>query len=410
MNNGKDVTILRDLAKQYVAIANKDIQDERRYLWRKHNSLVRTRPLVYVRAFACWNEFPESKLQCEDRVFQQHERFMRQAIVQDRYDDDYLIEPWITQRASYVTPPNGLWGLKIGRIPSPVPGGSWLYDPPIKKLEDADKMVTPRHVINEEATAHNVDRIREAVGDIVEVNVDRSPIYAGGNADICNSLAYLRGLEQMMWDMCDNAEWLHKVAKFMSDGVVAAQDDAEAAGDLNLANHQNQAMPYSQELEDPRANSESVTRNRLWAFMAAQEMAQVGPAMHDEFVLQYQLPTLEKFGLVSYGCCEDLTHKIDMLRQIPNLRRIAVTPVADVAKCAEQIKDDYVFSYRPNPAEMICCGFDPDHIRKVIRDAMEASNGCHVDITLKDVQTVQGHPENLRKWVEIVRSVSDEYA
>jgi hypothetical protein len=58
---------------------------------------------------------------------------------------------------------------------------------------------------------------------------------------------------------------------------------------------------------------------------------------------------------------------------------------------------------------MICCGFDPDLIRKVIKDAMEASKGCHVDITLKDVQTVQHRPEDLREWVKIVRDISDKY-
>ena len=68
-----------------------------------------------------------------------------------------------------------------------------------------------------------------------------------------------------------------------------------------------------------------------------------------------------------------------------------------------------MLSWRPNPSEMICCGFNPDHIRKVVKEAMEASKGCHVDITLKDVQTVQYHPENLREWVKIVREITDEY-
>ena len=89
--------------------------------------------------------------------------------------------------------------------------------------------------------------------------------------------------------------------------------------------------------------------------------------------------------------------------------RIAVTPVADVAKCAEQIRDDYVFSWRPNPSQMICCGFNPDLVRKLVADALEASNGCHVDITLKDVQTVQHRPENLREWTALVRSLAERY-
>ncbi|MDY7009579.1 MAG: hypothetical protein SVV80_02355 [Planctomycetota bacterium] len=49
MPNDKDIVILRDLAKQVADIAAKDIQDERRDLWRRHNSLRKTRPLIYIR-------------------------------------------------------------------------------------------------------------------------------------------------------------------------------------------------------------------------------------------------------------------------------------------------------------------------------------------------------------------------
>ena len=412
MASNGDVQILRDLAKQVRDIAAKPIQDERRDLWRKHNSLVRTRPLIYMRCFAAWPEFPESKLQCEDRFYQAHERALRQMIVQDGFDDDYIIEPWITQRASLVTPPGGLWGVPFGRIPSTEPGGAWKFDPPLKQLDDIDKLVEPRHVVNEEATARNVERLQDAVGDVLEVNVDRSPAWTGWAGDISTHLAYLRDIGQMMWDMVTNPEWLHRLCSFMGRGSLKAQDEAEAAGDWHLSNHANQAMPYAQELEDPQANSEPVTRDRLWCFFAAQEMAQVSPAMHDEFILQYQLPMIRKFGLCAYGCCEDLTHKIDMLRQVPNLRRIAIVPRADVPASAEQIGDEYVCSWRPNPSQMICCGYDPDLIREVVTEAMDAFavHGCHVDITLKDVQTIGHQPANLRKWVALVRSISDNYA
>ncbi len=410
MTNNGDIQILRDLAKKYREISNKDIQNERRDLWRKHNSLERTRPLIYMRWLAAWHETPESKLECEDPFYRQHENFLRQMIFQDTIGDDYIIEPWITQSASFITPPEGLWGLRIRHIPSPEPGGAWKFDPPIKSLEDFSQMVEPHHVVNEEATARNVAKLQDAVGDILEVNVDRGPVYQVWHADLSTDLAHLRGLEQAMWDMADNPEWLHGLLSFMSNGVLTTHEEAEAAGDWHLCNHQNQAMSYAQELADPKANSESVKRDQLWCFVASQEMAQVSPAMHDEFMLRHQLPIMEKFGLAAYGCCEDLTHKIDMLRKVPNLRRIAVTPWADVRKCAEQIGQDYVFSWRPSPAEMICSGFDPDYIRKVVKDAMEASKGCHVDITLKDVQTVQHRPENLKEWVKIVREITDDYA
>ena len=409
MSNGRDVEILRDLARRYVEVCQKDVQDERRDLWRRHNSLIRTRPLIYVRAFA-WRETPESKLECQDPFYRGHENFMREMLYRDILGDDYIIEPWITQPATYVTPPEGLWGVSVKRIPSPDPRGAWKYDPPIKELEDVHGLVSPHHVIDEALTEQNVSRLYDAIGDIVEVNVDRAPVYRMWHADLSTDLAYLRELGQVMWDMVDNPEWLHSLLAFMRDGVLTAQEEAEAAGDWHLCDHQNQAMAYATELADPKANGESVPRDQLWTFVGSQEMAQVSPAMHDEFMLQYQLPIMGKFALAAYGCCEDLTHKIDMLRQIPNLRRIAVSPFADARKCAEQIGDEYVMSWRPSPAQMVSVQFDPDYVRDTVRDALDVAraNGCHIDITLKDVETVQHHPERVHDWVRIVRELVEE--
>jgi hypothetical protein len=94
---------------------------------------------------------------------------------------------------------------------------------------------------------------------------------------------------------------------------------------------------------------------------------------------------------------------------VPNLRRIAVTPWADVGKCAEQIRKDYVMSWRPSPSITICNDWDPDVIRKTVRAAMEAAKGCIVDINLKDVQTVKGEAWRFKEWLKIVRDVSDNY-
>lgn len=113
--------------------------------------------------------------------------------------------------------------------------------------------------------------------------------------------------------------------------------------------------------------------------------------------------------MVDPWCCEDLTKKIDMLRKVPNLRRIAVTPWADVGKCAQQIQRDNVMSWRPNPSSTIYSDWDPALIRRTVKEATEASMGCNVDITLKDVQTVHGEAWRFKQWVKVVRDVSDNY-
>jgi len=406
--NPTDVTILRDLAQEYLAICHKDVQQERRDLWRQQNSLKWIRPLIYIRAFA-WREMPESHCQCEDPFYRHYEDFFRQSLFRDTFNDDFIFEPWVTVNAAYVTPPEGIWGLPVQWTGSDEPRGSKVWDYPLKEPEDFKRMVEPHHVIDEEETARRVAKLHDAIGDIITISLDRAPLYRMWAGDISTHLvAYLRGIEPFMWDMMDRPEWLHQVLSFMRDGILQTHEEAEKAGDWTLCAHQNQSMPYAEELDDPAANSAPVTRDKLWYFAASQETTVVGPKLFYEFMLQYQIPIMEKFGLTAYGCCEDLTHKIELVKQIPNIRRISVALTADVPKCAEQIGTDYVLSYRPSPTDMVGYGFDPDRIRGILRRDLEACRESHVDITLKDVETVQGDPNRVRNWVKIAREVINE--
>ena len=404
----RDISVLRDLAKQVSDISKKEIQDERRDLWRKHNSLKRTSVPINIHWHNCWQEiFPDKKLLCEDDFYREHERYLRQMIFQDSLDDDTIVEPWITVKAKYATPTeNFRWGPEIKYVLSSIERGSYYFDPPIKETEDLKKLVLPHHVIDEKATAEDVSRLQDAIGDVLEVNPDRGPYYRSLYGDLSFDLGHLRGIEQIMWDVIENPELLHELVRFLADGVLNTHNEAEAAGDIQLSYSYNQSIPYAEELPDPTANSGSVTRDKLWVFMAAQEFNNISPVMFEEFLLHYQLPIIEKFGLCAYGCCEDPTRKIGLLRKIPNLRRIAVTPWADVRACAEQIGTDYVISWRPNPAEMVCLGFEPDNVRRIVKNAMDIFNeqNCFVDITLKDIETVPGGPKTLQNWAKLVRN------
>ena len=415
MDSPRDVEIIRGLARQYAEIAARPIQQERRDLWRRHNSLKSDRPLVLAmygyHNVWCREVFGEDTLACEDPFYRAHERNLRMAIFHDQVGDDLIAEPWITQGASRRGPGGwtGAWGLE-GRIEhSGVEGGAFkVAGPPIATWADVARMTVPPHKIDEQATRANVERLQEAVGDIIAVDVDRGPVLWGFLADISTSLAYLRGLEQIMVDMYEAPDRLKDLLALMRDGILANQHQAEQAGDISLTSAHNSHLPYAQELEDPKANSGARTRKDIWGFFAAQEYTLISPAFHDEFLYQYQLPIMEQFGLTHYGCCEDLTRKIDMLKQARNLRSIAVTPVADLAKCAEQIGDQYVISWRPNPTDMVCAAWDEDRIRRIIGNGLRDARGTHIHVHLKDVETVQGDPTRLRRWVDVVRSVIDE--
>jgi len=411
MNDPADRKLLRDLAAQYMDLCYDDRQSQRRTLWREHNSFQQTPIPIYVRSFA-WFEMHESRCQCKDPFWHSVESFFRISLFRSAFNDDFIFEPWLIVPAVYITPSpeewGGLWGMPVIWVGSENGPGAKRWDPPLKDPRDIQKLIPAHHRIDEAATEIKLSRVADMLGDIVPVVLDRAPLYRMWNGDISTQLAQIRGIEQIMLDMVDRPSWLHELLSFMRDGILRTHEQAEAAGDWKLCNHENQAMSYALELSMPSPDPSGVTRDKLWYYCAAQELTLVGPQMFDEFMLQYQLPIMRKFGLVAYGCCEDLTRKIDLLRQIPNLRRIAVSPFANVKKCAEQIGDQYIISYRPNPADMVSYGFDRERIRTILKRDLEACRNCFVDITLKDVETVESDPKRIQKWVDITRSVIDE--
>jgi len=264
------------------------------------------------------------------------------------------------------------------------------------------------HQVDEAETARRVERLADAVGDLLPIDVDRGAFYAGFAADISTFLVRLRGLHEIMLDMYEQPEALHRVLAFMRDGILANNRQAEAAGHYTLTCSHQQQPPYAEELRRPRPNSGPVTRRQLWGFCAAQEFTLVSPGQHEEFLFQYQRPILEPFGLVHYGCCEDLTEKIAMLQKLPNLRSIAVAPAANLARCAEAIGRDYVISWRPNPTDMICGGWDEERVRRILREGVHALRGTFFHVHLKDVETVQGEPDRLRRWTALARRVLED--
>ena len=165
-------------------------------------------------------------------------------------------------------------------------------------------------------------------------------------------------------------------------------------------------MTYCEELSDPIPTDNSVMRKDLWHFYEGQEFTCVSPTMTDEFCIQYHKILAREYGLVAYGCCEDLTDKISILKSIPNLRCIAVTPWADIGKCAEQIEKDYVYSWRPNPSTTLCEGFDKNFVKKYLSDGLERARGCNIEINLKDVKTIKRNINAVKSWTDVAMEIA----
>jgi hypothetical protein len=129
--------------------------------------------------------------------------------------------------------------------------------------------------------------------------------------------------------------------------------------------------------------------------------------MFAEFVFPYQLPFLERFGLNCYGCCEPLNSRWAVVKWIPNLRRVSVSAWADLEKMAEALEAKYVFSLKPNPADLARPIIDEPAIRKKLRQSLEITRGCRVEIIMKDNHTLGSNPQNVVRWVQIAKQEAE---
>lgn len=397
---------IRDLARETRDFALSPEMERRRRLWTDHNSLFFTRPPIYIRAIPLWEYQKEWPLQCADPYL----RKLESQLLLNRYrmqlEEDTVIEPFLTVRAQVDIAPLGVYGLPAVMEKKASGIEAARFQPSILEEDDIKKLFVLPYRVDEEETARRKERMEDVLDGILPVAVDRqAPLLTIWNNDISTLLAKLRGLEQIMWDVFDRPEWLHSLVSWMSSQILQQMDETEQAGGFRLNNHQNQAMCYCRELPPPSADDAPVSPGQLWGYMASQEFTTFGPDMFEEFMFRYQKPILERFGLVSYGCCEDLTQKIGVLRSLKNLRRIAVSPFADASKCAEQIGGDYVLSWRPNPSSACSYGVDEDFIRRELNTAADHFDrcGCVWDVTLKDLETTGSDPTAIVRWTKIVR-------
>ncbi len=133
--------------------------------------------------------------------------------------------------------------------------------------------------------------------------------------------------------------------------------------------------------------------------------------MHWEFALKHDLRWLERWGMTYYGCCEPLDGKIDLLRRIPNLRKISVSPWCNTQRAIQQIGGDYVISRKPSPAIVAEDDWHPERARQDLCDFLKETRGrCHIELIMKDISTVRYRPRRLWEWAAIASEVAEEFA
>ncbi|MBC7328245.1 hypothetical protein H5T87_09080 [bacterium] len=408
----KDVQIIRDLAKRVAEVAHLPRQEERARIWKKHNSLHRVRPLVLIFPEGSWRELiPWESLDCSDEFTRWIEYDLRMRLYySDFLQDDSVITDVI---ASPIYIHSSGWGIATQTTNPEETYGAVRYEPVIKEESDLAKLQKPRLWVDWKATEEHYEKLCDLVGDILRVE-KRGPAHFW--FAIIDDFATWRGFEQLFLDMIERPHWLHKALNFMTEAWLEMLDFYERENVLSLNNGAHYCgsggLGFTDELPQPDFDGVHIRTKDLWGHATTQIFAEVSPAMHEEFALQYEGRFLSRFGLASYGCCEPLHKKVDIIfKHIPHLRRLSMSPWVDVAEGAERLGKRAIFSWKPNPAPLFAGeDWDEDFVRGMIRDALEKTRECVVEIIFKDIHTCRNQPQRLRDTVRIAKEEAEKFA
>ena len=403
-----ECALLRRLAVRVAELAAQPCQAEKRALWQRHNHLEPTRPVIFCDPENAWHEIlPEEDLACRSPLARQWEFILRREIFWgEQMGDDRPIEPFFDIAVPFEKP---FWGLREQRVGGE-DGGAYTWDAPVKSEADFDRLRLPTVAADFAAAGRMQDLANEIFDGLLAVRRRTAWWWTTG---MTWTLVNLRGLQQVMYDMTDRAQFLHRLMALLRDGTLRLAEGLEQAGLLapnwDGAYVGSGALGYTHEL--PQADFDGRARMKdLWVLGESQETVGVSPRMFAEFIWPYQRPILERFGLVCYGCCEPLDTRWKVIRELPNLRRVSVSPWSDREKMAAALGSRYIFSMKPNPADLAMEGFDSARIRATLRRDFEITRGCRVEAVMKDNHTIRRDPRRVIEWVRIAREEAERIA
>ncbi|MEA2025421.1 MAG: hypothetical protein U9O18_01895 [Chloroflexota bacterium] len=411
----KDTEILRRLASELAEYAALPVHAERARLWQQLNDLRSSRPMVWINEIP-WHEMnvdDELTLRTTDAWAQDQERDLRRALYQWRHlPGDMILDDFLTcPLAIHSTDFGIVEDVGIATTDDANDIVSREFHIQIRDFDDLEKIKMPVVTHNEAATEFRYQAMCEVYDGIM-------PVRKMGQTHIWftpwDYLVRWWGVQEAMMDLVMRPDLVHAGVERMVDAWMVELDQFESMNLLSLDNDNTRigsgGYGYTESLPGEPFDPDYVRTNDMWGCSNAQIFSEVSPEMHWEFAVEHDMRWLKRWGMTYYGCCEPLDKKMDVIRRIPNLRKISTTPWADSANMVEQVGTDYVMSRKPNPNVFARDSFHPDMARQQLVEFLDTARGCHVELIMKDISTVRYDPKRLWEWARIAMEVAEEYA
>lgn len=228
-------------------------------------------------------------------------------------------------------------------------------------------------------------------------------------------LVHLMGTESFFVACYEEPDAVHAVMAYLRDNALSIMRQQEALGILGL-NNDHEAVWWSghnyTHLLPPEGHDPSrVTFADRWHATNLQEATGMSPSMASEFLYPYVREIAAPVGLLYYGCCEAVHQSWDDIRALPHLKKVSISQWTDEAVMGEALRGTgIVYSRKPSPNYLsVDEVLDEAAWASHLRATLDATQGCSVEILVRDVYTLHGNLDNARRAASVAREVIDRH-
>lgn len=415
----QDVDRLRELAGKVAEIAALPIQAHNRKLWTAVNDLKAVRPVVHVRDYPLYllEHGDELRTTINDEFFKSIELKLLTAIYEwEHLRCDRVVEPYIECPVVFSDSGFGITGynnLASNNVSEKFYENSQHFDPQILSEEDVEKIKTPVVEYDEKATMERYSQMCEIFDGILPVKLFGRCHFRCVPMD---DIMIWTGIDQGMMHLVMEPELIHAAVERYIDAQIARIRQYEKLGILSsnnsFKNIGNNCPGFTSQLPEPPKSGIGAKICDIWGENADQIMTGVSPDMTEEFAFAHEKKWAELFPLYSYGCCERLDHKLDLLtRAFPNLRKVSCSPYSKLESTMEQLGNRYVISFKPNSLYLSGEKLEMELLRKEFIEACELAQKYEANLVfnMKTLITLNGEPQRLWQWCDMAMELVHSY-
>lgn len=411
--SAEDRKILRETAKKQMDFACQERNKILKEKWYLHNALRGETPMVVLESWGFNDEVITPRLKCTGEFARKTEFELYQNFVNQELFDDDRVTPDRFEMGYHTE--FKLYDLDMhkefatGREEEDTSGVSMRFLPVFEDLEDDFHKIKPsRFSVDIEGTEQEFQLLTDTFGDILPVKMKMDCLYSVPT----QLIIHLMGMENMMLNLAQYPDLFKKLMDQAADDTLAYYDMLEE-NHLILPTTEYESVgqgtfAFNHELPDtPTVDGRYLTRRDVWGYMDSQETLSISPKMFEEIIFPCYEKIGSQFGLLSYGCCEPVDRVWDnCISKFKNLRKVSISPWCNEEFMGERLRGSSIIYHRKPAATFLGVSgrdLDEEAFRKYIRRSLTAARGCKMEITQRDIYTIDNNVQKARRYIQIIR-------